>query len=127
MEDNAPKVKSSSRDRLQKLMKEESRMVQGTFRFHECPGASLKVPMKKYKGKVYNVDLQDGEMATIPLWVARWINGYDASAQALDGKIHSCGYPIHSNAIDRVSGRSIIQIGQVRRRMAFESNEFMAV
>lgn len=125
MQDTAPKIKTPSKDRLEKLMKEESKMVTGTFRFHESPGGNLQVPMKKYRGNVFNVDLQDGEIATIPLWVARWINGYDASAQERGGKIDSCGYPIHAHKVDGLSGQTVINVGEIRRRMAFESNEFM--
>ena len=127
MTENASKTQLSSRDRLEKLQKEESRCVEGVFRFHECPGGTLSVPMKKYRGKVYKVNLKDGETAKLPLWVARWINGYDASAQARDGKIDSCGYPIHAHTVDRVSGITVVNVGQVRRRMAFESTEFMTV
>ncbi len=117
----------SSKERLAKLKKEESRMVTGIFRFHECPGGSLTIPMKKYAGPIFSKTFKDGEQYTVPLWVARWLNGYDASARALGGKIHSCGVPIHQNKIDPVSGKSVVEIGQVRRRMAFESTEFMAV
>lgn len=127
MEENASKAKPSSRDRLEKLKNEESQLVKGTFRFHECPGGTLEVPMKKYRGAVYKVNLKDGETSEVPLWVARWINGYDVCAQAREGKIHSCGYPIHQNTVDRVSGHTVVQVGQVRRRMAFESTEFMTV
>ncbi len=109
-------------------MEEEKRTVSGVFRFHECPGGSTTVPMKKYPGQE-RVDYQfkDGGEYTVPIWVARWLNGYDACAVELKGKINSCGYPRHENSIDRTTGRPLIRTDQYRRRMAFESNEFMTV
>lgn len=127
-QDNASKVHPSSRERLKKLMEEEKRPVKGIFRFHECPGGSTTIPMKKYPGEeVRNMTFTDGEEYTVPLWVARWLNGYDACAQERGGKINSCGYPVHEHAIDRNTGQPLVQIGQIRRRMAFESTEFMSV
>lgn len=109
-------------------MEEESRKVTGIFRFHECPGGAVTVPMKKYPGQsVINFSFKDGEEYTVPLWVARWLNGYDACAGELKGKINSCAYPIHENAVDRDTGRPLVQVNQFRRRMGFESNEFMTV
>ncbi|KKN33423.1 hypothetical protein LCGC14_0803900 [marine sediment metagenome] len=126
--ESTPQTRIGSRERLKKLMEEESRTVKGVFRFHECPGGVTTIPMKKYPGQ-QRVDyvFKDGEDYTVPLWVARWLNGYDACAQALNGKINSCGYPIHENTVDRVSGKPHTQVGSYRRRMAFESTEFMSV
>lgn len=112
-------------DKVRKIMEEEMKTVTGIFRFHECPGSCVKIPMKKYPGKVYNFDFMDGEEYTVPLWVARWLNGYDKLASARNGKIDSCGYPIHENCVDRVTGKTLVRVGQIRRRMGFESNEFM--
>lgn len=127
MTEDTKKVKSPSSARLEKLMKEESKLVKGVFRFHECPGGTLQVPMKKYRGNIYNLNLKDGEEAEVPLWVARYLNGYDILSPERGGKIDSCGYKIHENAVDKSTGRTIVQVGQVRRRMAFESTEFMTV
>lgn len=126
-ENDAPKVRPSSRDRLKKIQEEESRMVKGIFRFHECPGGSTTIPMKKYKGDPIQITFRDGDEYTIPLWAARWLNGYDACAQSLNGKINSCAYPIHSHSIDRTTGHPLVNVGTHRRRMSFESTEFMAV
>ena len=127
-ENHAPKAKSSSSARLKKIMEEESRTVSGVFRFHECPGGATTVPMKKYPGQArVDYHFKDGEEYTVPLWVARWLNGYDACAVELKGKINSCSYPIHENAVDRITGRPLVQVNQYRRRMTFESNEFMTV
>ena len=122
---NVPSTKSSSSARLRKIMEEDCRPVKGIFRFHECAGGSTTIPMKKYPGQE-RVDYQfrDGGEYTVPLWVARWLNGYDACAVELKGKINSCAYPIHENAIDRVTGKPLIQVHEYRRRMGFESNEF---
>ncbi len=127
-ENNAPSTKPSSSERLKKLMAEEKRMVKGIFRFHECPGGSINnVPMKKYPGERLTINMKDGEEYTVPLWVARWLNGYDASAVERNGKIDSCGYAIHQHSIDPQTGAALIQVGLVRRRMSFESNEYMTV
>ncbi len=126
-EHSATKKRPESSPLLKKMMEEESRMVKGIFRFHECPGGDAKISMKKYPGTPLKFHFRDGEKYTVPLWVARWLNGYDACAVKRNGKIDSCGYPIHENAIDRVSGRTLVQVGQIRRRMGFESNEFMSI
>lgn len=124
-ENSTPKNNLSSTARLKKLMEEEKKPVTGIFRFHECPGGETIIPMKKYEGDVKTFHLKDGEEYTVPLWVARWLNGYDATAGAVKGKINSCAYSIHEHCVDRYTGLPSIKIGQVRRRMSFESNEFM--
>ncbi len=127
-ENNAPSKKSSSSARLKKLMEEDSRTVTGIFRFNECPGGATTIPMKKYPGQArVDYNFKDGGEYTVPLWVARWLNGYDACAVELKGKINSCGYPRHENSVDRSTGRPLVRTDQYRRRMAFESNEFMTV
>ena len=127
-ENNTSKTKLSSSARLKKLMEEDRRPVTGVFRFHECPGGETTVPMKKYPGQERtDYHFKDGEQYTVPLWVARWLNGYDSCAVELKGKINSCAYPIHQNSIDRVTGKPLVTINQYRRRMGFESNEFMMV
>ena len=127
-ENNVPNNKTSSSARLKKIMEEDCRMVTGIFRFNECPGGETPVPMKKYPGQErLDLHLKDGETYTVPLWVARWLNGYDACAVKRNGKINSCGYPRHENSIDRVTGRPLVRTEHYRRRMAFESNEFMTV
>ena len=66
MADNATKPTPTSSARLEKLEKEERRLVKGIFRFHECPGGTLEVPMKKYRGSVYQVNLKDGDPSSDP-------------------------------------------------------------
>ena len=128
LDKNAPAIKCSSSVRLKKLMETESKPVTGVFRFNECPGGSTTIPLKKFPGQArVDYSFQDGETYTVPLWVARHLNGYDACAGELKGKTNSVGYPIHENSIDRVTGQPLIQVGQYRRRMAFESSEFMTV
>lgn len=129
----------SAKEKLQQLIKEESRTVKGRFRFHECPGGSTKIQCSKYPGvPMFSQVMVDGEIYSIPLWVARWMNGVDVSAGALSGngnaKINSCAVPQHAFTWnDRPpecvmdQGGKIVPMVSVNKwtpRMSFESMEF---
>lgn len=120
------RIKAGPTEKLKKIMEQEKKPVTGVFRYHECPGGSVTFAVKKFPGDpVLKYVMQDGEEYTVPLWVARHLNGYDGCAQALNGKTHSCGYAIHENTVDKLTGKPLITVGQVRRRMGFESTTFM--
>jgi hypothetical protein len=128
--------KESSKALLKKLMEEETKIVKGKFRNYECPGASHKICVKKYKEiPKYEQVLEDGKTYEIPLYVARHLNGVDATAKAIGGKVHSCEYPTHGFKWDNDSNgpKSQLDGGMVvplivpqkwNRRFGFESLEF---
>lgn len=90
----------------------ENEKVKGIFHFYECPGFSLKFSFKKYKGdQVETYDLQDGQVYTIPLKVAKHLN-------------QNGWYPVHAFAKDE-DGKPSMKINQKVRRFGFQSLEFM--
>lgn len=87
-------------------------LVKGIFRFHEVPGGTMSFSIKIYKeDPVENFTLVDGEIATIPLGVAKHLN-------------RNCWYPVHSYATDE-NGKPSMKINQKVRRCSFQSLEFM--
>jgi hypothetical protein len=86
----------SSKDRLQRLIEEETKMVKGRFRCFENPGSLCRIQIRKYKEvPMFDKWMADEGVYEIPLYVARHLNGIDACAEALNGKINSCAYPVH--------------------------------
>lgn len=88
--------------KLEELIKEESRLVKGIFQCFETPGATVKITVVKYpKIPRFEKSMTDGESYEIPLYVARHLNGIDASANAMadpsrrNANIGSCSYPVH--------------------------------
>lgn len=125
--------------------KKELKTVKGRFRLYETcrEGGSEKVTFRKYPPEIcpmFEKTMKDGEIYKIPLYAARFINGYDSSAKKLNGNIHSCSYGIHgfkmANPMDlKPSQEGITEGGggipvpvpemtQYKRRMGFESLEF---
>lgn len=88
-------TKQKAKEKLERMMKDDLRKVRGTFQFFECPGGSQRIQLRKYKGHFFDQVMVDGEEYTVPLYVARHLNGIDITAEALNGKINSCAYPIH--------------------------------
>lgn len=129
---NSPPVSGSVTDRrtlgkekLEKYMKEELKMVKGQFRFFECEGMSTKVTVIKYKGHVFEKEMRDGETYEIPLYVARFLNGVDVTAEALDGKLGTCGYRISEHLMDKNGSPMVVQ-NKSKRRFGFNSLDFGA-
>lgn len=117
--------KDEAKMRLKKLQEEETQLVRGRFVFHECPGGSTRVCQKKFKEvPMFDKVMHDGKDYEIPLYVARYLNGYDKCATALGGIINSCAYPVHAYAQDNM-GNSRIDVGTWRRRYSFQSLEFI--
>lgn len=117
--------KDEAKLRLKKLQEEEVHTVRGRFVFHECPGGSVRICVKKFKEvPLFDMTMQDGKDYEIPLYVARHLNGYDKGAIALNGLINSCAYPVHAYAQDQM-GNSRIDVGTWRRRYSFQSLEFI--
>lgn len=142
--------KDVAREKLKKMMVEESKLVKGVFRCYENPGSVEKISVKKYptpaemlmKGQTGGVTpfekyMRDGETYEIPLYVARFLNGVDATAEHINGKINSCAYAIHSFTWDRnnpngpqsMVGPDGVPVPvptrqEYKRRYGFESLEF---
>ncbi len=122
---------------LKRFMDEEAKLVTGRFKNYESPGGQLPFTGGKYPGHpVFSQTFQDGETYKVPLWVARWLNGIDVTAKAIDGKIGSCSYPIHGfkwdagkSAPESTLGEggvpvSVVGIAKRKQRYGFESLEF---
>jgi hypothetical protein len=108
-----PKKEAQSVQASLKYQREkDSQPVRGKFIFHEVPGGAVSFNYKKYKeDDVQRYDMVDGEIYTIPLGVAKHLN-------------KNCSYPIHSFILDEY-GRPTQKIGQMVRRMSFQSLEFI--
>ena len=85
-----------NKDSIEAMTPETDKMVTGTFVNIECPGQTAKVCGKFYKGQQYFTRVfHDGEKASIPLSIARFINEricYDQASYILD----ESGNPIKS-------------------------------
>lgn len=130
-----------AKEKMDKLIKEETRMVKGRFIAKESPGTRMKVTVRKYPGiPMFDQWMSDGEEYTIPLYVARHLNGIDVSAEHIDGKLNTCSYPIHgfkwtgglpppSEMGAGPNGEAgvpvpLIGVAKRMRRFAFESTDF---
>ena len=97
-------------DSIEAMTPETDRMVTGTFVNIECPGQPAKVCGKYYRGMQYfSKTFTDGERATIPLSVARWINE----------RIY---YEQHSHILDEAGNH--IKNPQPKYRYKFNSETF---
>lgn len=129
---NAPEPKKPTNPELLKFMEQECKPVKGIFKNYECPGGTSHIVQSKYPGQpIFNQKLEDGQEYTVPLWVARWLNGIDVTAKARNGKINSCFYPKYEYEIPVVDGiiptGSPVQVpGLGRQRFGFQSLEFAA-
>ena len=80
--------------------KKELKTVKGRFRIYEKgrDGGWEKISFKKYPPEIcpkFSKLMRDGEVYEIPLYAARFINGYDSCAKAINGKINSCAVGKH--------------------------------
>ena len=90
------KETSTNKDRLQKLISEETKTVKGRFRNYDNPGSAARIQVRKYPGiQMFDKWMFDEGTYEIPLYVARHLNGVDVVATALNGKTHTCSYPVH--------------------------------
>lgn len=123
--------KELTKEKLNKFIAEETRLVKGRFRNHETPGGSAKIIVRKYPGiPHFEKSMNDGEVYEIPLYVARHLQGFDVTAKAVNGRINSCAHAVHGYKTDKESfpnnnldsGISVPII--FKRRYSFESLEF---
>ncbi len=85
--------------------------VRGIFHFWECKGGILKFDLMKYKNTKPDWEMVDGQMYTVPLYVAKHLNttGFIEEEKTIQDPV-TLGYR---------------KIKQNRRRYSFESLEFL--
>lgn len=94
------------------LRDQEREVVTGIVKNHECPGGMVEFMFRKWKGDpITKYSFNDGQVARIPLGVARHLNS-------------NCWYPVHAQAQD-AEGRSSYKIGRKVRRFGFQSLDFL--
>jgi len=131
--------KQATKEKLARLIAEETKLVKGRFRNYEAPGGSLRVQIRKYPGiPAFDKVMLDNEMYEVPLYVARHLNGVDVSAGGGNHKINTCAWPTHgfkydvdkpmpgSTQDDRGIPVPIIGVSKWNKRFGFESMEFDA-
>jgi len=124
--------------------KEELKPVKGRFRLYEKgrDGGSEKITFRKYPTEIcpmFQKVMRDGEIYEIPLYAARFINGFDSNAKSINGQIHSCSIAKHGFKMSHpgdlkpsedgmteggVAPVPVPGISKYERRMGFESLEF---
>lgn len=132
-------LRQSTKEKLAKLISEETKIVKGRFRNYEAPGGSLRVQIRKYPGiPAFDKVMIDNEMYEVPLYVARHLNGIDVSAGGCGQKINTCSWPTHgfkaesdgslpgSRLDDMGIAVPIIGVSKWNKRFGFESLEFDA-
>ena len=132
-----PSRKEVAKGKLKQFIDEETKLVKGRFRCFETPGDKRKIIVKKYPGvPVFEKEMVDGETYEVPLYVARFLNGIDVTADSVGGKIYTCSYPIHGFKWENGaapppcttdSSGALVPIETVvkrTRRYGFESLEF---
>lgn len=127
--------KEQSKELLKKFVSEETKVVKGKFRNFEVPGGSQRIIVKKYADvPLFDKVMEDGGIYEIPLYVAKHLNGVDATAKQINGKINTCAYPTHGFKYadgripeSREEGGMIVPLivpAKWTRRYGFESLEF---
>lgn len=131
-------------DYLWKEAEKEMKLVKGRFRIYESnrEGGTEKVTWRKYPPEIcpmFEKVMKDGEIYEIPLYAARFINGFDSCAKNINGEIHSCSVGKHGFKMSHPNDLKPSQEGtseagacpvpvatvtKYERRMGFESLEF---
>lgn len=115
--------KEEAKRKLAKFIEEETKMVKGIFQFFECPGSSATVTVKKYKGYEFAKTMTDGKEYEVPLYVARFLNGIDVTAEAIGGKLGTCSYAVSKYLMDK-DGNPMVVNDVRKKRFGFQSLEF---
>lgn len=136
-------TKEVTKEKIAELIREETRLVKGTFQCFETPDSTVKITVKKYPGiPHFEMEMTDGQTYEIPLYVARHLNGIDVSAGALgdpntrNPNIGTCSVPVHgfkwnpgapapsSQLGDRGQPVPLVGIVKRKKRYGFQSMEF---
>ena len=115
MDDKVKKTISPEKSKNIRYQQDKDReLVKGMFKFYEVPGGNMRFSIKLYKGdEVQNYDMNDGEIYTIPLGVAKHLN-------------KNGWYPQHIYALDE-NGKPAMKIGHKIRRCGFQSLDFLDI
>lgn len=116
---HAPRSKEKFSQALLDKIAEDTKMVKGVFRVfgvdgNPMAGAMEKITFRKYPEELvpsFSKYMLDGETYEVPLYIARFLNGIDACAHKLNGKIHSCSFPVHGWLTTRDGGLKEGQLG----------------
>jgi hypothetical protein len=118
------KTESKAKPNLKYMRDKDRENVKGIFRFYEVPGGTMGFVYKQYReDPVENYTLQDGQIYTIPLGVAKHLNKngsypeYEYMKTEAGFENHKVAYGMGINAGMRI-GRRI-------RRFGFQSLDFM--
>lgn len=129
----------TNNEKLQRFIEEETKTVKGRFRCFDNPGSSVRIQVRKYKGvPMFDKTMIDEGTYDVPLYVARHLNGIDATATHINGKVNTCSYPIHgfksegnhlppSQEVHGPEGSMLAPVDNIVkrvRRYGFESLEF---
>lgn len=129
-------AKELAKEKLKDLIAEETRVVKGIFQCFETPGLTVKIFVRKYPGiPAFEKLMTDGEIYEVPLYVARHLNGIDASASAINGAVHTCSHLVHGFKMPNTNDLAPSTIGQegipvpvvtgkYKKRYGFQSLEF---
>ena len=99
---------------IDRVRKDDKRMVQGIFRFNSVPGGTLCFMFKEHKDDpIMKYTLKDNTLVTIPLGVAKHLNKRGRF------KVHK--YSTTENGVP------LKTIGQMQNRFEFHSTEFVDV
>lgn len=104
--------KEEAKTKLNKLYKEESKLVKGVFKNLEAPGGELEFPFRMFPQdplRIYR--FEDGKEYEVPLCVAKHLN-------------NTCVEKRHAYLVDE-NGDKIVGYGKGKQRYQFLSTEFM--
>ena len=104
--------KKKASDVVEKAKKEDSKLVKGIFKNHECQGGDVIFSIRLYKGEpVRTYHLIDGHDYELPLGVARHIN-------------RQCKYKKHKWLVDK-DGNKMISPDKPVERYSFVSSDYL--
>lgn len=104
--------KLDAKKKLEKLYKEESKLVKGIFKNHESPGSELEFTYKAFAQDPHRrYKLMDGVTYEIPLGVAKHIN-------------NNCVVKQHKKTTDE-SGHKVVSLFKAQDKFQFLSTEFI--
>jgi hypothetical protein len=104
--------KGVSPEELEKMRKEDNKLVKGVFRCHEPRGGSVTLVWKEHKGDpLRRWHLEDGKEYEIPKGLARHLN-------------KNCNYYQHTHILGKNGEPDVNRAGKKISRMNFESLEF---
>lgn len=124
-EQKMQQTQQKMRKNLEYMRDRDRELVRGVFHYYEVPGGMHKFDYRGHKGDaIEKYTLFDGEVATIPLGVARHLN--EAPRYPVYEYMPSDGnsYGTQTEVKGVGLNRRLMRITSYRKRMGFESLEF---